>query len=47
MTAIDIAGKHRLSELRSEIEQLLIEVEQGTVFMPFYVRPIKRVLALL
>jgi hypothetical protein len=47
MIAVDIVGRFRLSELRSEIEKLLIEVEQGKAFMPFYARPIKVALALL
>ena len=47
MIAIDIAGKLQLTELRPEIERLLIDIEQGRVFMPFYARPIKAVLTLI
>lgn len=47
MIAVDIAGKLHLNELRAEIEKLLVEVEQGRAFMPFYARPIKIVLAMI
>jgi len=47
MIAVDIIGKQHLSELRSELQILLVDVEQGTAFKPFYARPIKAVLALI
>lgn len=47
MIAVDVAGKLRLSELRSELEKLLVDVEQGKAFLPFYARPIKAALALI
>lgn len=47
MIALDIAGNLRLSELRPEIEMLLRDVEQGKVFLPFYAKPIRAVLAVI
>jgi hypothetical protein len=47
MIALDIAGNLNLTELRSEIEKLLEDVQNGIVFMPFYSRPIEVVLKLL
>ena len=47
MIAVDIAGKLSLNELRIEIEKLLVDVEQGKVFLPFYARPIKAMLAMI
>lgn len=45
MLAVDIAGKLHLTELRPALEKLLVDVEQGKAFKPFYARPIKAVLA--
>jgi hypothetical protein len=47
MIAVDVAGKQHLSELRPELQRLLVDVEQGTAFKPFYVRPIKAALSLI
>ncbi|WP_133719246.1 hypothetical protein [Methylocaldum gracile] len=47
MLAVDIAGKFRLAELRPVLEKLLVDVEQGKAFKPFYARPIKAVLAMI
>jgi hypothetical protein len=47
MIAVDLAGKLHLNEVRSEIEKLLVDVEQGKAFMPFYVKPIKAVLEII
>lgn len=40
MLAVDLAAKHRLSELRGEIADLLDAVRGGEAFKPFYDRPI-------
>jgi len=40
MLAVDLAAKHRLSELRGEITDLLDDVREGEAFRPFYDRPI-------
>lgn len=47
MLAVDIAGKLHLTELCSALEDLLVDVEQGKAFKPFYVRPIKAVLSII
>ena len=47
MIAVDIVGKQHLSELRPALENLLQDVQTGSVFMPFYARPIKIALAAL
>ena len=47
MIAVDIASKLYLNELRPEIEKLLVDVEQGKAFLPFYARPIKAALAMI
>jgi hypothetical protein len=40
MLAVDLAAKHRLTELRGEIADLLDDVRDGEAFRPFYDRPI-------
>lgn len=40
MLAVDLAAKHRLGELRRQIEELLADVRDGEAFKPFYDRPI-------
>ncbi len=47
MIAVDVASKLHLNELRPEIEKLLVDVEQGKAFLPFYARPIKAALAMI
>jgi len=44
MLAVDLAAKHRLTELRSEIADLLDDVRDGEAFKPFYDRPIQEAL---
>lgn len=36
MLALEIVAKHRLSELRDEIEKLLNDIRAGKAFLPYY-----------
>lgn len=44
MLAVDIAGNLHLTELRSALEELLLDVEEGKAFKSYYSKPIKRTL---
>ena len=44
MLAVDLAAKHQLTELRSELTDLLDDVRDGEAFKPFYDRPIQEAL---
>lgn len=47
MLVVDIVAKLHLTELRSVLEKLLVDVEQGKAFKPFYSRPIRTALAMI
>ena len=47
MIAVDVSGRLCLSELRTEIENLLTDIEQRKAFLPFYAKPIKKVLSMI
>jgi len=38
MLALEIVGKHRLKELRHELDGLLRDIRQGKAFLPYYER---------